>query len=168
MKKCIFLLPLLLGLTPIKTTNIDDFQSVSNSNFTDIDTKQKVYDNNITYGYFHGRTNVADRDFASGVSPFNHQDGTTQTLDLSSIIPEGTKAVLIRVEMSDDAANSELMLKQYGYTNNIVCGKALTQVANIPVEQLLIVSVGTDRRLQYRCTNTTWTSIYLTICGWWK
>lgn len=93
-------------------------------------------------------------------------DGTWRDLDLSSIAPAGAVAVLLRVRVRDDAAGSELMLRENGNSNGINVAIVNTQVANVTAYADVWVALDSNRVVEYWATNTTWTSIYINVCGW--
>ena len=93
-------------------------------------------------------------------------DGAFHELDLSGIVPAGTKAVHIRVVVSDDLISQAFLLRKKGNTNAINTVSAITQVANIAISKDGIVSCSTDRKLEYSATNTTWTWITILVKGY--
>jgi hypothetical protein len=95
-------------------------------------------------------------------------DGAWHDLDLSAIVPEGTKAVLFAFYCLDNVASSTVKLRKKGNVNIINVAECRTQVANVAIYNVGIVACDADRKIQYYATNTVFTAIGLTVAGWWK
>ncbi len=93
-------------------------------------------------------------------------NGTWIDLDLSSIIPVNTKAVLLHVSIADDAAGNYIEFRKNGNTNGVSRAMLFTQVSNIYTSGDLIVFCDNNRKIEYLATNTTFTGIYITVKGW--
>lgn len=93
-------------------------------------------------------------------------DGNWHDLDLSSIAPAGTKAVLLRVFIKEDHPNYVIYLRKKGDTG-VNASKIRTQVVDIEIYGDPIVAVDDDRKIEYLATNTTWTQINIVVGGWW-
>lgn len=93
-------------------------------------------------------------------------DGTWRDLDLSAIVPDGAKAVILRVNVQDDAAGNEFDLRKNGNSNAYNTFEIRTQVSGVSNIQSGIVFCDTSRVIEYYATNTTWTHIYLVVLGW--
>lgn len=166
MKK-LLILPLtfiLLGLTPIKTLDIKDIQSVCNDNFGDIDTQQKVYNDNITYGYYHDRGDPDDYDYTQATLTL---DTNYHDLDLSSIIPEGTKAVSLIVYIKDAVADKYIGFRKNGNAHSNCSPTVYNQVANIYTHSSVIIGCDSNRIIEYYANGGT-DNIAITVNGWWK
>lgn len=94
-------------------------------------------------------------------------DGTWRDFNLSSIAPAGAKAVLLRVDIRDDLTESVFQLRENGNSSIINVATLVVLVANIKHYADIIVSLDTNRIIEYFATNTTWTSINVTVAGWW-
>lgn len=94
-------------------------------------------------------------------------DGAWHDLDLSSIVPAGAKAVLLYVQILDNAASSLIVFRKNGIANSANAGVVSMQVANITNRADIIVACDTNRVIEYLATNTTWTSIGICVRGWW-
>jgi hypothetical protein len=94
-------------------------------------------------------------------------DATWRELDLSGIVPSGTKFVYIKVTLEDDAADSILILKKLGTgasnKNSVSCR---TMVANISNYIIFFVGCDSNRKIEYYATNVVWTAIYINVLGW--
>lgn len=94
-------------------------------------------------------------------------DGTWRNLDLSSLVPSGALAVLIKVLVQDDAAQSLFVLRKDGNVNDKSAAGLYTQVANIYFSGLIVVPLPSTRIIEYLATNTVWDVIYIAVMGWW-
>lgn len=92
-------------------------------------------------------------------------DGTWRDLDLSSIVPSGARAVVLRIQIGDNLINQGFSLRQNGDTGYGECN-LITQVANQYIESQDVVSCDTNRIIEYFAANTTWTTISIYVCGW--
>ena len=110
---------------------------------------------------FVDRGDPAAHDFSSFTT-----DGAWHDLDLSSILPAGTFAVLLYVKILDDAAGSYFAVRKNGNSNEINTGIARTQVANIINEAQMTVFVDSGRIVEYKASNLTFTSIDVSVLGW--
>lgn len=93
-------------------------------------------------------------------------DGDWHDLDCSSIVPAGAEAILLRVYILDDANESFLQFRPNGNTNAINAPAVRSGAANIAVEQTITVSCDSNRVIEYRGSNTTFTEIYVAIPAW--
>lgn len=95
-------------------------------------------------------------------------DATWRDLDLSSVVPSGAVAVLLRVEVRDDGGNNIFMLRENGNSNNFNVGRITSQVAAVYMRADVIVACDSNRIIEYYGgTTTTWNTVYITIAGWW-
>jgi hypothetical protein len=83
-------------------------------------------------------------------------------------IPEGTKGVLLSVEVKDDAAGSYIMFRRNGFYNAINVATIATQVANVSNFGELFVPVDNDRKVEYKGSNLAFVTINVTIRGYIK
>ena len=128
--------------------------------------KLTVFGEAITdYGFFHDRGDPAAVDFGIGDLTV---DGAYHTLDLSSIIPSDSKAVLLRVKVIDDAVGGVgVGFRKNGNSNSANVAICIPQVANIPIEYTPIVICDSSQIIEY-VVGTGLTVIDITILGWWK
>lgn len=94
-------------------------------------------------------------------------DGTWQEMDLSGIIPLGTKAIAVWCYVLDDLVDSYIQFKTRGNDNNINSSQLRTQVANIIMSADLIIIPNPDRLIQFRASDTSFTNIRFIVKGWW-
>lgn len=93
-------------------------------------------------------------------------DGNWYDLDLSSIVPAGTVAIALLVNVEDNLVNQAILIRQKGFSNFSNLHKTNTQVAGIPFMQNIIVGIDATLGLSYKTSNTTFSDIQLTIKGW--
>lgn len=73
----------------------------------------------------------------------------TNGIDLSSILPSGTKAVIIEVQVSDDTVGNYFQLRVPGRTN--IEFSVNTQVANVALYHgPVVLACGSTRKFDYR------------------
>ena len=95
-------------------------------------------------------------------------DGGWYDLDLSSIITSSAAtAVALRVTIQDDAAGSYVQFRKNGNSNTTNVSTLRTQVANVSIDGDLIVPLDSNRTIEYRTSNTTFSNIYIAVKGWW-
>ena len=93
-------------------------------------------------------------------------DGNWHDLDLSAIVPVGTKAVHLRIQASDDVPDRSFHLRKKGSSNNLNSAQLRTQVANVSVHNDCVVSCDSNRVIEYKAANTVWTTLYVIVRGW--
>lgn len=89
-------------------------------------------------------------------------------LDLSNIVPEGVKTVLLCVLIRDDAINSYIEFRKKGNLYAINRFLTQTQTANIWIADEGIVSCDVNRKIEYQTSNTTFGVINLIVKGWFE
>jgi len=115
----------------------------------------------------------ADFQEGGGSTDFSTIGDVTATwyeLDLSSVIPVGTVAILINIFVKDGVADSEMAFRKAGQTTFWQKASIRTQVANIyPAPNELIIGVDSDRKIEWNCTPkaSDWTEIYFIVIGYW-
>ena len=91
-----------------------------------------------------------------------HVDG----LDLSAIVPAGAIAIVLRVELLDDAASTHFTVRRSAAdTHNDII--AMISVANVSDNLREPISIASNRLLDYKASNVVITTIDLTVLGWW-
>ncbi|GAH04535.1 unnamed protein product, partial [marine sediment metagenome] len=112
--------------TGIATFPVGSELSSSSDPCEDADIACKNYVDDI--GGFNDRGDPATDDANEGNLT---TDGEWHDLDLSSIAPAGTTAVLLRVSVQDDAASSYVVFRKNGNSNSYANALIRTQVANV-------------------------------------
>lgn len=93
-------------------------------------------------------------------------DGNWHELDLSSIVPEGTKAVHFRITIQSVNIANYFVFRKKGNINERNKLAVRTQVATVPSDGDGIVSCSVDRKIEYKSTNTTFQALILNVSGW--
>jgi len=94
-------------------------------------------------------------------------DGAWHTLDLSSLVPKGAAAVFLVGHLEGAAIDWGIKFKKNGQTNDVNHGGMETIRANIERHRSSIVSLDSDRKIEYRADNQAWTTLNLAVRGWW-
>lgn len=117
-----------------------------------------------------GRVNMVSRGYFTGhdftINDFT-TDATWRELDLSAIVPAGTKFVHLRINLLHSAIGSMLILKKNGTAsdnNNTAAWSTL--VANVNIYNTFLVECDSDRKIEYWASNIVWGGIWLNILGW--
>jgi hypothetical protein len=115
------------------------------------------------YGFFHDRGDVSAPDLTGFTD-----DGNWHDWDLSSIVPDDAKTVLIQVEMKGDVGKYMLFRKNgNSNTNNI--DAFFPQVSQVVFSKNIIVSCDSNKVIEYLATAASnWGSISIVVRGWWK
>lgn len=95
------------------------------------------------------------------------EDGTWYSLDLSSIVPKGATMVRFRIDLEDNAAGSFIQFKKNGQTNSKNSQILYTQVADIMNSADFVIECDEDQKVEYAATSTVFTTINISIRGWW-
>lgn len=96
-------------------------------------------------------------------------DSVYHDLDLSSIVPAGAKAVLLRLIAVNSAADSYIGFRENGNSNGWNASYSASQVANVNFGADIIVSLSSSAVIEYFIENSgTWTSIDLIVAGYWS
>ncbi len=119
---------------------------------------------NITEGVFVDRGDPSGVDFTQASLTM---DGTDYPLDLSAIVPDGAKSVLMRVNMTDNSVGSLISFSKNGNANFRNNDVLRTSVANIIEDDTVIVACDSDRKIQYSATAGL-TGVQITVGGWWR
>ena len=108
------------------------------------------------------KTGTAGYDFTVG--DFT-TDGNLNQLDLSAIVPEGTKWVYLRIRLADNLTNQFIRFSDTDpFTENRIF--TTTQVANIALEETGFISLASDRILYYVTSATTFTELSMKVMGY--
>lgn len=93
-------------------------------------------------------------------------DGAWHDLDLSGIVPVGTKFVDISTIMQQALPDATLIYRAKGNTNQQNSLRQQTQASGILISIRGFVLVDTNRVIEYWASNVTWSVMNTTICGW--
>ena len=93
-------------------------------------------------------------------------NGNWYDLNLASIVPAEAKAVLLRVAICDNLVGVDFYLRKNGNANVYNLSQLITQVANTYINFNFIVALDSNKVIEYKAYNTTWTGIYIVVQGW--
>lgn len=111
------------------------------------------------------RGNLEDWDWDQGDLT---TDGTWYELDCSSIVPTGTVLIFFYLILTDNLVNQVFIMKHPDHEDNYSAVGFATQTANSGMRGVVPVPCDSNRKIKYYGSNTTFTSIDLTIVGWIK
>lgn len=94
-------------------------------------------------------------------------DGNWHDLDLSSIVPEHAKAVLLYYRFRSNTVDSYVSFRENGNVNTFNKEQGRIPVAGTVQDRTGIVSLDTNRKIEYRIQNIVWDFIDIVIRGWW-
>lgn len=94
-------------------------------------------------------------------------DGSWHELDLSGIIPFNTKAVAFHLYLMDDAVSSNILFRTKGNTRSYNIASQRTQAAQVYIAANFIVAPNLGRKIEYQCSDTVFSTIWLSVKGWW-
>lgn len=121
----------------------------------DLTMQYKRFGNRTIY-----RGDVTGNDFDSG--DFT-KDNAYHELDLSSIIPNGTKFVTLKILVKTDTSGHTLTFRRKGNANEY---NTLTGVVPIGLVNFWIIGrcfVSTDGKIEYKLPNTTYQTLTLLV-----
>lgn len=114
---------------------------------------------------FQDRGDPATADFAVGDLV---TDNTWNDLDLSSIVTDSNaKAVLLFIDVKDDVADSAIRFRKNGNSNEVAVSVARTQIVDQTLQFNLTVSMDASQVIEYNGDNLTFSTINITVLGWW-
>lgn len=112
---------------------------------------------------FTDRGNVASADFFAGDLT---KDGAWHDLDLSGIIPAGTKRVMLRVQIIALATIGVMKVKTKGNAQDVNVDIASMETNGFPENTTLLVVPDADGIIEYWMSNVTYLTVIVTVAGW--
>jgi hypothetical protein len=95
-------------------------------------------------------------------------NGAYQDMDLSSIIPTTTKAVLLSVKAQNNTVNKAMQFRKNGNSNSLSVSRFFIPAANGVFEGDFVVTADTGRIIEYSGdAGGTWSNVTVTVKGWW-
>lgn len=94
-------------------------------------------------------------------------DNAWHDLDLSAIVPADAQSVLLSVVLNDNLIGRAFRIRKKGNVNGINVCRLDLLVANIDHYGDWVCPINSDRFLEYRLTAVGWTTIALSVKGWW-
>lgn len=94
-------------------------------------------------------------------------DGQYHPVDCSSIVPAGTKAVILQIWLQANAQTAGIFLQRYGTTSPIQEACVYAQQANVIEQCQAIVFLSNDLKFQYLLNSgVTYTYKHVWVVGW--
>lgn len=93
-------------------------------------------------------------------------DGDWHDKDLSSIVPSGTIAVYLHIEVVSDPAGEFLQFRKKSNSNVVNIQRVTTQVAGQRRDTQRKVFCNSDRIIQYFASPLGISVIFVTVTGW--
>jgi len=122
------------------------------------------------YNYFNGggmqlvdRGDPASYDFTL---PDFITDGNWHDLDLSVIVPDGARAVILGVNFTTEPAGSFMMFRKKGNVNEFNVWITRIENANNENNSEPVIFLDTNRKIQYKTSNLTFEEIKIIVLGW--
>lgn len=94
------------------------------------------------------------------------RDAQLHDLDLSGIVPIGVKAIHFSVLITNTSANRWIWFREKGNVNAHNRAFARTQAANTEFSLNDILTVSTDRKIEYCVQGVSMTKIEFLVRGW--
>lgn len=94
-------------------------------------------------------------------------DNTWRELNLSSIVPKNAVNVLFGCSVYVSEADAIIRFRKKGNTYNITARNILYPDPNKYVYNTFLLSLGSDRIIEYIATDDTWHTIDLNVLAWW-
>lgn len=114
--------------------------------------------------YFHrGDPYLPDFDDADFI-----KDSNEYPLDLSALIPSGTKLVCFTLVASNPAANKCVVFKKNGMTYEVNAFEHTTQVGGQTFYFHCEVQPDVDGKISYRFADPNFIVYGFTVRGWWR
>lgn len=93
-------------------------------------------------------------------------DGTWRDLDLSSIVPAGAKAAMLRLVGQATTNDKLFSVRKNGNSNSLNVGGIWLVAANVNHVADVIVTLDSNRIVEYAGTSATWSNQTITVKGW--
>lgn len=113
---------------------------------------------------FVDRGDPASSDFSKGDLT---TDNSWHDLDLSAIVAKGAASVLLQVRVEGPDANKRIGFRKNGNANNWNAGFARIIQTAYREDYDLVIPCDANRVIEYRAHNIVWTTIEITVKGWW-
>lgn len=94
-------------------------------------------------------------------------DGNWHELDMSSVIPKGAIAAVLAVRVLDDGVGNSLTIRPKAHSYPYHRFRNYQDTINQASSEQGIVFFDTDRAIEYLGSNVEFTSIEITVIGWW-
>lgn len=95
-------------------------------------------------------------------------DNAWHDLDLSGIVPAGTRCVMFRLDLRDNLVGRTFWLRRDGNVNVHNASGIVTQVANVYNRIQLVCPCSINRMVEYKVPVGGIDIINLVVVGWWQ
>jgi len=119
-----------------------------------------IYDN----GIYRDRGDPAAYDWTKATLT---ADGVWRELDLSGIVDEHSKAVLLKCVIKAHTVAWSLNFRRAGNVNLTAVPAVPIYVANITHTGLVVVSLSDDYKIEYMASTGAWDYLSVVVLGWW-
>jgi len=116
------------------------------------------------YGMYEARPDYTEFDWTIADFPNRR---TWYDVDLSGIVPEHAKAVVLHAFITSDHIGTNLFIRPKGYTAYEIRSCLSTQAAGIVMQGDIIASIGEQRMIQVHHAWFALTVLNLVVKGWW-
>jgi len=93
-------------------------------------------------------------------------DNAYHDLNLSSIVPAGATWILLKVVVMSSTIPAYIRFRKKGNSNSINVAVADCIQANLSHPYQFLCPCDADRVIEYYASNSTWSSIQLSVSGW--
>lgn len=94
------------------------------------------------------------------------RDENWHELDLSAIVPEGAKAVLLKVVVESVFEDKKFDLRAHGQIYNYNTCAIFTPKSSVRIGGVYLVPCDADRKIDYEAYSTGFTTINVIVVGW--
>lgn len=116
------------------------------------------------YGGFHDRGPHDSFDYSLGDLTV---DNAFHELDLSSIVPDGAKGIVLHLKASSTDITKLARMRRAGDPETLTRCVIRPQVANIEITVHVIIPVDSTRKIDYMLRADGWVTFIITVKGWW-
>ena len=96
------------------------------------------------------------------------KDGSYNELDISGIVPVGTKIILVFIKYLAAEQGKNFIFRPKGYTDYYNALNDYTEQGSLPYYKDGLIWVSSDRIIEYNISAATWAIFDFTIRGWIK
>lgn len=93
-------------------------------------------------------------------------DNTWRDLDLSSMVPVGTKSILLRITMEASSSVRTLSFRKKNNINWPNVAYCVLYAANRAHTYDKTVAVSSNRKIQYKLSSQVWITLQITLAAW--
>lgn len=94
------------------------------------------------------------------------QDNAWHDLDLSAIVPAGTRAVNLNLRGRHSSTGKELLFRANGNVNYHNASGLRTVVGSLYLYNEITIALDSNRIIEYKAMSPNWTNISISVKGW--